>query len=236
MVQYDPFAPLLVDTDLPMRERTMRNTSGNTTPSLVDSPSSLSSPLENFKRRASRPEVEKDEIHPAIHPQLRRLSSSHASSHHYCSKCHMRRSSQDLLKQKHNHSPEPESWDGFCPDIVMPTQDAPRPSAHHTRRHSGLCPENLINIDHQHDGKSSPPQILVKHRPCRQHSTSYHHDCHCESVTPIENLSERYGIVDEPTEMEIDWRRSMEKDAMDRVTEIMHEELIADMEARQARL
>jgi len=196
----------------------------------------MSSPLENFKHRASRPEVEKDEFHPAIHTQLRRLSSSHASSHHYCSKCHMRRSSQDLLNQKHDHSPEPESWDGFCPDIVMPAQDAPRPSAHHARRHSGLCPENLVNIDHQHDGKSSPPQVLVKHRPCRQHSNSYHQDCHCESVTPVENLSERYGIVDEPTEMEIGRRRSMEKDTMDRVTEIMHEELIADMEARQARL
>lgn len=55
MVQYDPFAPLLVNTDLPVRERPLNSTSGTTTPSLVDSPSSMSSPLENFKRGVSRP-------------------------------------------------------------------------------------------------------------------------------------------------------------------------------------
>lgn len=180
--------------------------------------------------------VEKDEIHPAVHNQLRRLSSSHASSHPYCSKCHMRRSSQDLLlKRSHDHSPESESWDGFCPDIVMPTQDLPRSSVHHARRHSGLCPDNLFDTERT-DGKSTPPRISARQRPCQHHSNSYHHDCHCESVTPIENLSERYGMVDESTEMEVDRRRSIEKQAMDQVAEIMHEELMADMEARQGRL
>lgn len=55
MVQYDPFAPLLVNTDLPLRGKAMNNTSGNTTPGLVDSPSSMSSGLDIFKRGASHP-------------------------------------------------------------------------------------------------------------------------------------------------------------------------------------
>lgn len=148
----------------------------------------------------------------------------------------MRRSSQDNgSKHKHDHSPEAESWDGFCPDIAMPTQDVPRPPLHHTRRHSGLCPESITHLNRS-ENKSPPAQVLAKQRPCRQSSNGYHHECHCEGVTPIENLTERYGLVDEPVDMEIERRRSIEKQAMDQVSEIMHEELIADMEARQARL
>jgi len=236
MVQYDPFAPLLVNTDLPVREKHIGSTNGNTTPSLVDSPTSMNSGLEIPKREAPRSHVEKDDLHPVVHPQLRRLSFSHGSFHHYCSKCHMRRPSQDLvLKHKHDHGPEPESWDGFCPDIAMPNQDVPRPALHHTRRHSGLCPENITHLDRS-EGRSSPTQVLVKQRPCRHSSNNYHHECHCEEITPTENLTERYGKVDEPTDMEIERRRSIEKQAMDQVAKIMHEELIAGMEARQARL
>jgi hypothetical protein len=54
MVQYDPFAPLLVNTDLPVREKHMGSTSGNNTPSLVDSPTSMNSGLQIPKREAPR--------------------------------------------------------------------------------------------------------------------------------------------------------------------------------------
>lgn len=52
---------------------------------------------------------------------------------------------------------------------------------------------------------------------------------------PSENLTERYGLVEEPEEVQ---RRSLssEKQAADEVAEIMHAELIADMEARQSRV
>ncbi|KEF51142.1 uncharacterized protein A1O9_12756 [Exophiala aquamarina CBS 119918] len=232
MVQYDPFAPLFVNTDLPLREKHTDSTSGNTTPSLLDSPTSMNSSLDITKRAAPRSHVEG----PAVHPQLRRLSSSHGSFHQYCSKCHMRRSSQDrVVKDKHDHSPEPELWDGFCPDIAMPTQDVPRPSVHHTRRHSGLCPESIAHLDRS-ESQGSPAKVHVKPQPCRHTSHDYHHECHCEGITPVDNLTERYGLVDEPFEMEIERRRSIEKQAMDKVADIMHEELIADMEARQGRL
>lgn len=56
MVQYDPFAPLFVKTDLPVREKHMDNTSGNSTPSLLDSPTSMnSSSLDVTKRGSPRP-------------------------------------------------------------------------------------------------------------------------------------------------------------------------------------
>jgi hypothetical protein len=148
----------------------------------------------------------------------------------------MRRSSQELLlTRSHDHSPDEESWDGFCPDIPMPTDVSPRPAHHHTRRHSGLCPNDVISQEHI-DGTSSPTQITVKaHRSCRHNKTGYHHNCHCDTVTPVENLSERYGLVEEPEEIQRK-RQSMEKEAADEVTEIMHEELMADMEAGQSRL
>jgi hypothetical protein len=37
--------------------------------------------------------------------------------------------------------------------------------------------------------------MTVKPRICRHTSSGYHHECHCEAVTPVENLSERYGLV-----------------------------------------
>lgn len=54
MVQYDPFAPLFVNTDLPVREKHMDNTSGNITPSLLDSPTSMNSSFEITKRGTPR--------------------------------------------------------------------------------------------------------------------------------------------------------------------------------------
>jgi len=148
----------------------------------------------------------------------------------------MRRPSQEQLfgRSHHDHSPEEETWDGFCPDISMPSHASPRQTLHHTRRHSGLCPENVISQEHC-DGRSSPTQITLKPRVCHHTKSGYHHECHCESVTPVENLSERYGLVEEPEEIE-QKRKSLEKQAADEVAEIMHAELLADMEAKQSRL
>ncbi|EXJ82077.1 hypothetical protein A1O1_08146 [Capronia coronata CBS 617.96] len=173
----------------------------------------------------------------AVHPQLRRLSSCHGHSSHYCTKCHMRRPSQEHLAtaRSNSHSPDDESWDGFCPDIHMPEHAAARP-AHHTRRHSGLCPQDLITAKTHQDGRTSPPtQMTIKSRPCHHTASGYHHDCHCERVTPVENLSERFGLVEEPEEI-VQLRRSLEMEAADQMTEIMHEELVADLQARQMRM
>jgi len=165
-----------------------------------------------------------------VHPQLRRLSSSHNTQSHYCSCCHMKRgSSQDLSlthsHSHHNHSPDEESWDGFCPDIQMPNEMPPRVTVrNHTRRHSGLCPGNLVSQTHS-DGTHSPTQMTTKH------SSGYHHNCRCEVVTPTENLTERYGLVEEPGII-LEKRASLDKEAANKVSEIMHDEMMADMEAR----
>lgn len=81
------------------------------------------------------------------------------------------------------------------------------------------------------DGTSSPTQITVKARSCRHNKSGYHHDCHCSSVTPVENLSERYGLVEEPQEISRK-TQSLDKQAAEKVAEIMHDELLADMEAQ----
>lgn len=238
MVQYDPFAPMLITTDLPTREKTSKTSSGQATPSTFDSPISSNGSGPSWPNLPiSRKETPRSHVETgAVHPQLRRLSSSHASNtNHYCSRCHMRRPSQEfLLGLRRDQSPDEETWDGFCPDIAMPNHHSPRPTLHHARRHSGLCPDNIISQVHP-DGRSSPTQITAKPQPCRHNSSGYHHDCHCENVTPVENLAERYGMVEEPTEIELK-RRSTEQEAMNKVAEIMHQELLADMEARQCRL
>ena len=166
----------------------------------------------------------------AVHSRLRRLSSSHSPHERYCSKCHMRRPSQELL-----FAPSDVAED-FCPDIVMPK--AQRPIMHHARRHSGLCPDNMVAHELS-DGTHSPTQITLKSKPCSHNSSSsatgYHHDCHCETVTPVDNLSARYGQIEDPARNVVR-RKSTEKEAMDLVHEIMHEELLADMEAKQSRL
>ncbi|KIV89037.1 hypothetical protein, variant [Exophiala mesophila] len=167
-----------------------------------------------------------DGSHHPVNPHLRRLSSSHAPYEHYCSSCHMRRPSQELL------SITTDTVDDFCPDIAMPK--CQRPAMHHTRRHSGLCPENLVAQEFS-DGTHSPTQMTVKPRACRHNSSGYHHDCHCESVKPVDNLSARYGIDDHSGPIKVR-RQSTEQEAMDQVSEIMHEEMLADMEARQSRL
>lgn len=115
----------------------------------------------------------------------------------------------------------------------MPKEVVPR-SPHHSRRHSGLCPESVISQEHS-EGHASPIQMMVKPRSCHHTKSGYHHDCHCEAVRPVENLDERYGLVEEPEEI-LQQRHSLEKEAADRVAEIMHAELVADMEAAQCRL
>lgn len=84
--------------------------------------------------------------------------------------------------------------------------------------------------------------MTMKVRGSGSHSPSGATACHCETVLPVENLSERYGLVEEPATMMLDSpphhqrRESLEKEAADQLSDIMHEELIADMEARQCRL
>jgi len=110
----------------------------------------------------------------------------------------MRRSSQELsFNRYHDHNSDKETWDGFCPDISMPMRGSPSASLHHTRRHSGLCPDNTISQECP-SGHSLPTQITVKPRPCRQNSSGYHHDYYCQNVTPVDNLSESYGLVENP--------------------------------------
>ena len=177
------------------------------------------------------------EIHQgAVLSQLRTLSSNQGLPSQYCSKCHMRRPSQEFLvgRRHHDHNRDEEMWDGFCPDISMPSQASPRPSLHHVRRQSGLCPENIITQEH-HEGGSSPTQMTLKSRICHHNESGYHHECHCETVTPTENLTERYGLGEEPGEIE-QKRKRLEQQAAAEVAGIMHEELLADMEARQSRL
>ena len=168
----------------------------------------------------------------AVHPRLRRLSSSHSPPQQFCSKCHMRRSSQNLiLTRTHSHHSEDEGYESFCPDICMPTE-LPRPR-NHTRRHSGLCPGNLISQEHS-DGRTSPTQMTVKY-PSARHNSGYNNKCHCETVIPTENLSERYGLVEEPEEIKPE-RQSLDAQAANEMAEIMREEMVADMEARQSML
>ncbi|KAL2429246.1 hypothetical protein ABEF95_001646 [Exophiala dermatitidis] len=210
MVQYDPFATFM--SALPAEEKAAAAAAAAASFTPPESPKSL-------------------------HPQLRRLSSCHGHNAPYCTKCHMRRPSQEHLvntrSRSHSHSPDEESWDGFCPDIHMPDHHTPTRPMHHTRRHSGLCPQDLISAEaHHSSGRTSPhtyTQMTIKARPSchhQHHPAGYHHDCHCERVTPVENLSERYGLVEEPEDM-------LEAAAAHEVAEIMHEELVADMEARQ---
>jgi hypothetical protein len=77
--------------------------------------------------------------------------------------------------------------------------------------------------------------MTIKSRTCAHGKSGYHHDCHCEKVTPFENLSERYGLVEEPEET-VQQRRSLEHQAAEQLAEILHEELVADMEARQSKV
>ncbi|EXJ77433.1 hypothetical protein A1O3_09659, partial [Capronia epimyces CBS 606.96] len=186
MVQYDPFATIMSDGALPTRPKDAFATGTDTRDY---------TPPENPKTYGN------------VHPQLRRLSSashhSHGHASHYCSRCHMRRPSQENLAmtRSHSHSPDDESWDGFCPDIHMP-EHAPARPLHHTRRHSGLCPQDVVTAQAHQDGRTSPhTQMTIKARSCPHSAAGHHHACHCESVTPTENLTERYGLVEEPEEI-----------------------------------
>ncbi|KAI1630226.1 hypothetical protein EDD37DRAFT_90594 [Exophiala viscosa] len=209
MVQYDQFDTMFKN-GLPTREKAT-----NCTCSPPETPRSPS----------------QSDVH--MHPQLRRLSSSHNTQSQHCSCCHMKRGSfQDLSLTRshshhnHNHSgDDEESWDNFCPDIQMPTEMPPRVTVrNHTRRHSGLCPGNVVSQTHS-DGTHSPTQMTTKH------NSGFQHNCHCEVVTPTENLSERYGLIEEPGII-LEKRASLEKEAANKVSEIMHDEMVADMEAR----
>ena len=92
-------------------------------------------------------------------------------------------------------------WEEFCPDISMPPAIMQLPSPrHHTRRHSGLCPDGFRTQERDAGHSTPPTQISIKdRRPYQQHDRpeGFHHKCHCETVTPIDNLSERYGLVEE---------------------------------------
>ena len=106
----------------------------------------------------------------------------------------------------------------------MPAEMPPRVTVrNHIRRHSGLCPGNVVTQTHS-DGTHSPTQMTTKD------GSGYHHNCRCEVVTPTENLSERYGLIEEPTII-LEKRMGLEKQAADKVSEIMHDEMVADREA-----
>ncbi|EXJ59222.1 hypothetical protein A1O7_06654, partial [Cladophialophora yegresii CBS 114405] len=164
-----------------------------------------------------------------VHHRLRRLSSSCAHHPRCCSKCHLRLPSQEhhpaLLR--HDSTSSDEEWDGFCPDITMPKDGQARRSVQ--RRHSSLCPTNVANHERKGSG-GSPVQMLV-----REHdgALAHHHDkCNCETVIPRENLDERYGLVEEVSEIG-QRRHSLDQEAAGRLADIMHQELMSDMEARQ---
>ncbi|KAJ9639311.1 uncharacterized protein PV06_10028 [Exophiala oligosperma] len=207
MVQYDQFSQMF-GGGLPTREKATESH-----PDIVRSPSQT-------------------EMAGALHPRLRRLSQSHSPPQHYCAKCHMRRSSQNLvLTRSHSHlSSDDEESESFCPDICMPTE-VPRPRVH-TRRHSGLCPGNLVSQEHN-GGRTSPTQMTLKQSA--QHNSGSNTKCHCETILPSDNLDERYGLVEEPEEIKPQ-RQSLDHQAADQMAQIMREELIADLRARQPML
>jgi hypothetical protein len=176
--------------------------------------------------------IKADEI---IHPQLRRLSSSCGNHPKHCSKCHLRLPSLEHLPAliRHESASSEEEWDGFCPDITMPTDLSPsssRRSIH--RQHSGLCPKNVAH--HERKGScGSPIQMLAKEHAGE---LGHHFDkCNCEMVIPQENLTDRYGLVEEPVELKRK-RDSLDQDTAGRLADIMHQELVSDMEARQCML
>ncbi|KIW67822.1 hypothetical protein PV04_07048 [Phialophora macrospora] len=210
MVQYDPFLGMFPTTTLPTRGRDAAQASNTNTEH---------SPAHN-------------EI---IHHRLRRLSSSGSHDPRCCSKCHLRLPSQDHLPAliRHDSTSSEEEWDGFCPDITMPKDLCPSPSRRSLqRRHSSLCPKNVANHERKASG-SSPVQMLAKdHADALAH---HHNKCNCETIIPQENLDERYGLVEEPQEM-MRKRDSLDQEAAGRLADIMHQELVSDMEARQCML
>src|ERR1700744_5640745 len=105
--------------------------------------------------------IEADDI---IHPRLRRLSTSRGNHPQHCSKCHLRLPSLERLPAliRRESASSEEEWDGFCPDITMPTDLSPSPSRRSLQRqHSVLCTKNVPH----HEGKGiggSPIQMLAK--------------------------------------------------------------------------
>ncbi|OAP61045.1 hypothetical protein AYL99_06049 [Fonsecaea erecta] len=171
-----------------------------------------------------------------MHPLLRRLSSASSTGPHYCARCHLRRTSQERrFSLEHECSSSEEEWDGFCPDIAMPKDLTPPPSPHHKRRHSCLCPVGVIAQEHHNSGSVSPVQMTVKEGAARCAHYGHHHSkCNCQAVLPVENLEERYGLVGEPAQTRR--KLSLEKGAATQLAEIMHAEMMSDMEARNSRL
>ncbi|KIX95344.1 uncharacterized protein Z520_08861 [Fonsecaea multimorphosa CBS 102226] len=208
MVQYDQFNGMFPLTSLPSRGRADGS----------ESPQSPSQP---------------------IHPRLRRLSSASSAGTHYCARCHLRRTSQERrFSLEHDCSSSEEEWDGFCPDIAMPKEMTPPPSSsphHHKRRHSCLCPVGVVAQEHHTNGSVSPVQMTVKEGGSRcAHYGHHSNNCNCQSVLPVENLDARYGLVEEPAQTRR--KLSLEQGAATRLADIMHAELVSDMEARNSHL
>ncbi|KAJ9607654.1 hypothetical protein H2200_007732 [Cladophialophora chaetospira] len=166
-----------------------------------------------------------------VHPRLRRLSSSHTHPR-CCSKCHMRVPSQEHLPPliRHSSTSSEEEWDGFCPDIPMPSDLTHSLSRHSLqRRHSGLCPKTVSHHERK-NSCGSPVQMLVK-----EHAAEFGHhqkDCNCEMIIPQENLDERYGLLKEREQIRPK-RDSLDQEAAGRLAEIMRGELVSDLKARQ---
>ncbi|KIW82425.1 hypothetical protein Z517_05452 [Fonsecaea pedrosoi CBS 271.37] len=170
-----------------------------------------------------------------LHPLLRRLSSASGAGPHLCTRCHLRRPSQEIrFPLDHECSSSEEEWDGFCPDIHMPKDLTPPPSPHHKRRHSCLCPVGVVAQEHHKSGTVSPVQMTVKEAAQSHHYGHHHNKCNCQTVLPEENLEERYGLVGEPA---LTRRKlSLEEGAANQLASIMHAELISDMKARNNHL
>ncbi|ETI21821.1 hypothetical protein G647_05890 [Cladophialophora carrionii CBS 160.54] len=210
MVQYDPFVGMFPAAALPSRGRDAAQHSNNT------------------EHNPGHNEF--------VHHRLRRLSTSGGDHPRCCSKCHLRLPSQEHRPAlvRHDSTSSEEEWDGFCPDITMP-KDLYHSASHRSiqRRHSSLCPTNVANHERKGSG-SSPVQMLVKEQAAD--ALAHHHNkCNCETIIPRENLDERYGLVEEPEEIRRK-RDSLDQEAAGRLADIMHQELVSDMEARQCML
>ncbi|OCT52275.1 hypothetical protein CLCR_09079 [Cladophialophora carrionii] len=229
MVQYDPFVGMFPAAALPSRGRDAAQHSNNTEHN--PGHSTFSAPHHCISRPLLTPK--EDEF---VHHRLRRLSASGGDHPRCCSKCHLRLPSQEHRPAlvRHDSTSSEEEWDGFCPDITMP-KDLYHPASHRSiqRRHSSLCPTNVANHERKGSG-GSPVQMLVKEQAAG--ALAHHHNrCNCETIIPQENLDERYGPVEEPEEIRRK-RDSLDQEAAGRLADIMHQEPVSDMEARQCML
>ena len=99
----------------------------------------------------------------------------------------------------------------------------------HHRQHSSLCPKNVTD----HDRKGSAGSYVQLLAGDHAEALGHHEDkCDCETVIPQEDLGTRYGLVEEPDEIRRK-RDSLDRETASQLAEIVNQELMSDMEARQ---